>query len=254
MLKNSFNNIYFKSLNIICSETKTRFYHSACNNIILYDDALNSKKKILQDNKQKCGIYKWVNKLNGKSYIGSSVNLSSRFSNYFSLNYLLNKTSKYNSIIYNALLTHGHENFCLEILEYCERSNVIKKEQFYINYFKPEYNILSIAGSSLNFKHSEETLLKFKSRKLSSDALSNLRKSKVSAVLSFLAKANQLLSTSHIIIIKNIVTNDSEQYSSIRSAAKKFEVSHATLLNYIDKNKLFKGKYIIKKKIKKKRN
>ena len=151
-------------------------------------------------------------------------------------------------------MTHGHENFCLEILEYCERSNVIKKEQFYINYFKPEYNILSLAGSSLNFKHSEETLLKFKSRKLSSDALSNLRKSKVSAVLSFLAKANQLLSTSHIIIIKNIVTNDSEQYSSIRSAAKKFEVSHATLLNYIDKNKLFKGKYIIKKKIKKKRN
>lgn len=66
------------------------------------------------------------------------------------------------------------------------------------------------------------------------------------AVLSPLAKANQLLSKSHI--IKDVETNTTKQYSSIRSAARELEVNHATLLNYLDKDKLFKGKYIIKRK------
>ena len=198
MIKITLNNIHFKSRNIIYFETnlkKAKFFHSASNNIIIYDDALSNKNKILQDNKQRCGVYKWVNKINGKSYVGSSVNLSSRFYHCFSLNYLAKRTSKYKSKIYNALLAHGYENFQLEILEVSARSDVIKKEQFYIDYFKPEYNILTRAGSSLHFKHSEETFLKFKSCKLSGEALSNLRKAKVGAVLSSLAKTNQLLST-----------------------------------------------------------
>lgn len=132
-------------------------------------------------------------------------------------------------------MTHGYENFRLEILEYCDRSDIIKREQIYINYLKPEYNILTKAGFSLGFKHSEETLFKFKSRKLSNEALSNLRKAKIGAVLSPLAKANQLLSRSHIIIIKNVETNDTKEYPSIRTATKEMGVNHATLLNYIDK-------------------
>jgi hypothetical protein len=87
--------------------------------------------------------------------------------------------------------------------------------------------------------------LKFKSRKLSDEALSNLRKAKVGAVLSPLAKTNQLLSTSHVITLKNVETNDTKEYSSIRTAARELKVNHATLLNYINIDKLFKGKYMI---------
>lgn len=145
-------------------------------------------------------------------------------------------------------MAHGHDNLQLEILEVCARSGVMKKEQFYIDYFKPEYNILTKAGSSLHFKHSEDTFYKFKSRKLSDKARSNLRKAKVGAVLSPLAKINQLLSTSYIITLKNVETNYIIEYSSIRSAARKFKVSHATSLNYINKNKLFKGKYMVIRK------
>ena len=215
---------------------------------MIYDNALIAKQEILQSNKHKCGVYRWVNKINGKSYIGSSVSLSLRLSNYFSLNYLVKRTSQYNSKIYNALLAHGHENFSLEILQYCNRPNVIKTEQFYIDYFKPEYNILTKAGSSLDFKHSEQTLSKFKLRNLSDEALSNLKMAKVGATLSPLAKTNQLLATSHVITIKNVETDSTNEYTSIRAAAREFKVSHATLLNYIDKDKLFKGKYIIKRK------
>ena len=133
------------------------------------------------------------------------------------------------------MLAHGHENFQLEILEVCAEYDVIKTEQFNIDYFKPEYNILTIAGSSLHFKHSEETLFKYKSRKLSDKALYNLRKAKVGAVLSPLAKTKQLLSTFHVITLKNIETNDTKKYSSIRTAARELKANHATLLNYIIK-------------------
>ena len=99
------------------------------------------------------------------------------------------------------MLAHGHENFQLEILEVCARSHVIKREQFNIDYFK----------------HSEETL--FKSRKLSGKALYNLIKAIVGAVLSPLAKTNQSLSTSHLVSLKKIETNDTKKHSSIRTAA-----------------------------------
>ena len=38
-----------------------------------------------------------------------------------------------------------------------------------------------------------------------------------------------------------------KKYSSIRTAARQLKVNHATLLNYINKDKLFKGKYMIKR-------
>jgi len=102
-------------------------------------------------------------------------------------------------------LVYGYNIFRLEILEYCHRSNVIKVEQDYIYGFKPEYNILAKAGSSLNFKHSKQTLDKFKSRKLSAEALSNLKKAKIGATLSPLAKANRLIATSHTITMPRII-------------------------------------------------
>lgn len=60
-------------------------------------------------------------------------------------------------VINRALLKYGYSNFTLEIIEYCEPLNVIAREQFYLDLLKPEYNILVKAGSSLGFKHTEET-------------------------------------------------------------------------------------------------
>lgn len=41
-----------------------------------YDNALINKSKILLENKGKSGIYRWINKLNNNSYVGSGLNLS----------------------------------------------------------------------------------------------------------------------------------------------------------------------------------
>lgn len=65
-----------------------------------------------------------------------------------------------NSIIYNSLLKNGYSNFTLEILEFCTAENCIKKEQYYIDLLKPEYNLLPTAGSWLGYKHLEESRAK----------------------------------------------------------------------------------------------
>ena len=45
----------------------------------------------------------------------------------------------------------------MEILEYCEPSEILKREQYYIDFLKPKYNILKTAGSLLNYKHPVES-------------------------------------------------------------------------------------------------
>ena len=66
---------------------------------------------------------------------------------------------EYKSIIYFALLKYGYKNFILEILEYCNKKDTTTREQHYIDTYKPKYNILNFAASSLGFKHSELTKL-----------------------------------------------------------------------------------------------
>ena len=65
--------------------------------------------------KNKAGIYLWQNQLNGKCYIGSSLNMSARLSNYFDLYYLNNVKDK--MPICAALLLYGFANFNLYVLE-----------------------------------------------------------------------------------------------------------------------------------------
>jgi len=128
--------------------------------VVTYPDAFLNKSIILKDSKNKAGIYRWVNKVNGNTYIGSSVNLARRFRVYYDFSYLSVRIAKSQSRINSAILKHGYSNFQLEILEYCTAENAISREQYYLDLLKPEYNILTIAGSRLGSKHSEESLLK----------------------------------------------------------------------------------------------
>jgi group I intron endonuclease len=66
------------------------------------------------------------------------------------------------SPICRALLKYGYSNFKLEILCYCKPEECLAKEQECLDLFKPEYNILKTAGSSLGFTHSEETRKKMR--------------------------------------------------------------------------------------------
>ena len=124
-----------------------------------YLKASELKAIIFKENKNKSGIYKWTNKINNKSYVGSANCLSNRFKKYFSASYLKEILKRSKCIICNSLLKNGYENFQLEILEYIVFPSGIRKrkkeinyfgrlrrEQYYLDTMKPEYNILKIAG------------------------------------------------------------------------------------------------------------
>jgi len=123
--------------------------------IVTYYNVEEYKYIIYKDNKNISGIYRWNNKITGKSYIGSSINLTKRLRAYFSVKVLTNKLSRSKSEINSALLKDGYSNFTLDILEYCDQDSVLRREQYYIDTLIPEYNILKKAGSRLGFQHSE---------------------------------------------------------------------------------------------------
>jgi group I intron endonuclease len=140
--------------------------------VVIYKD-LNLKAHILNENKGKAGVYCLTNTLNGKTYIGSSNNLRRRFYDYFNINTLIAR--RHRVTIYKALLKYGHSNFTLEILEYCDISDLLKRETYYIRLLNPSYNILKQGGSLLGFKHSEATLAKMRGRKHSDATREKMR-------------------------------------------------------------------------------
>jgi group I intron endonuclease len=91
------------------------------------------------------GVYKRINKINNNIYVGSSIELSNRFTRYFNRSYL--KSNNY--IISKALLKYGYEKFSLEIIEYCDASIVLIREQYYLDLFNPIYNIAKTADHHL---------------------------------------------------------------------------------------------------------
>jgi len=122
--------------------------------LVVYDQPLRDKKLILDENRNKIAIYRWVNKLNGKTYIGSSAKLHIRLYKYFDIKFL-SKSSRY---LDKALFKYGLDNFIFEILEYTSAEDLLKREQYYLDLCKPIYNISTIAGSTLGVKLSEAAL------------------------------------------------------------------------------------------------
>jgi len=142
-----------------------RGLHTTSAPVKSYSNADVDKVQIVIDNRDKAGVYRWVNTINNNSYIGSSISLSDRLLDYYQMGQLLRAKRP----IDFALLKYGYSNFRLEILEYCEKKETLSREQYYFDLLKPEYNILKVAGSTLGFKHSVETLNHMKNHHLLDD-------------------------------------------------------------------------------------
>ena len=101
------------------------------------------------------GIYKWVNKVNGKIYVGQSRNLSDRFSRYY--------RGEFNSYMKRAIEKYGFENFDIEILERNVSLHELDLlEQYWMDYYQSYhrdkgYNICPIAGNTRGTKRTQET-------------------------------------------------------------------------------------------------
>lgn len=110
-----------------------------------------------------CGIYKIVNIIDNKIYIGSSHRLKERKYEHF-LN--LSKNKHRNTYLQNSFNKYGKENFKWEVLEYIDRvddrdllrGKLLKREQYYLNlnYGENCYNLCPTAGSNLGYEFSEK--------------------------------------------------------------------------------------------------
>ena len=106
------------------------------------------------------GIYKIINLVNGKLYIGSAINIKARWINHKSK--LLLK--KHHSIkLQRSWNKYGEENFKFEIIEECDKYKLIEREQHYIdlyNSYNNGYNCSPKSYSCLGIKRSNETKIK----------------------------------------------------------------------------------------------
>ena len=107
-----------------------------------------------------CGIYKITNLINGKSYIGQSKNITTRWRRHRTSAYNKNDCS-YEYPLYRAIRKYGLENFSFEILEECLVKELDEKERFYIekfNSFEEGYNQNKGGLTGNHSKLSEENL------------------------------------------------------------------------------------------------
>lgn len=104
---------------------------------IMKNTEMKSNKEISKDTlSQKSGIYKIVNKVNGKYYVGSSVNIKQRWKTHI---YQLNKGIHNNPKLQFAWNKYGKETFIFEIVETVSVELLEKIEQSYLNIIKNDY-------------------------------------------------------------------------------------------------------------------
>ena len=194
---------------------------------------------------------------NGRSYVGSSENISKRISWYYSFNRINKLASK--SLICRALLKYGYSRFRLDILEYYNKEKVIEREQYYMNLMNPEYNILRVAGSSSGLKHSEDTLVKFRGRKLTFKQLEKLKEHLTKHNLSEEQRAKARARMVELnkrkgirVEVKDKEKKETTLYNSIREAARAIGCAHITLRSaekvFLEKGRerLIKGRFLVK--------
>lgn len=111
----------------------------------------------------KTGVYKILNIINNKIYVGSSAkDLKRRWKTHL---YNLRKQKHINKHLQSSYNKYGENNFKFEVIEYCYPELCIEREQFYIDTLNPLYNKCPTAGSVLGFKHTKESREKSSKRR-----------------------------------------------------------------------------------------
>lgn len=154
--------------------------------------------------------------------------------------YSLRSLVKSNRPIDRALLKYGFSNFRLEILEYGDKNNVLIREQYYMDMLKPQYNIAELAGSTLGYKHTPESLAKMRDFVLSDE----VRDRKA------LSTRNATAARRVSILVENTETKVKLEYTSLTEAGYALGVSKASVSQALINDRLIKKTYRISKIIK----
>ena len=182
-------------------------------------------------------------------------------------------------IIYKTILKYGYSNFTLEILEYCKPEDTVTREQYYLDLLRPLYNVLKIAGSSLGYKHTDETKDKLKAmprrsitrktgikhteetKKMLTELAKNRVHSASTKVLisrALVGHNNPFYNKNHSLESKLRMIEANSKYSvyiynsfrellvvfpSVKTLAKLINSNHSTIKNNIQNGTLFRGEW-----------
>lgn len=102
------------------------------------------------------GVYKIVNKINGKMYIGASVDVGRRRIEHFKPSRV--EMFKDRLPLYEAIDKYGKENFTFEVIEETTLEKLEEREEYYINKFNTVEHGYNVVKTSHNM-HDEDYAL-----------------------------------------------------------------------------------------------
>jgi group I intron endonuclease len=165
--------------------------------------------------KNNTGIY-YIKHTSGKMYVGSAVSLYRRK---YEHKRHLRMDIHCNNKLQRAWNKYGADSFTFSTLLFCAKENLLMYEQICIDAcgsVKKGYNISSLAGSQLGFKHSDETKALMSGRTRSPEHCAAISSGKKGKKLS--AEARQKISTS--LLGKRKSPRSNEHASKIAAALR----------------------------------
>ena len=229
----------------------------------------DTRNKILKDTKNLSGVYLIFNKITGDYYVGSAS--TNRFHARLTNHLIYFKGSK---ILKYAVRKYKLSNFIFLILEIFpevvtkeNNKKLLDLEDFYLKSLLPNYNILTEAGSSFGYKHTELDRIKMKANYSASrrDLIGNLNKNKpISLEIKEKMRLKALIrekrsftvegllnmkKKSKPIILYNLNKTVFGEYPSIVETARKINCSEKTIIRALKTDKrILKKRFIVEYK------
>ena len=252
-----------------CDEINKFITIKNINPVFIYDNLVdnNIKKNILKDTKNLSGIYLILNKFTLDYYIGSASTgkLYARFTNH-----LLNFNGS--KVVKNAVKKYGLSSFSFMILELFpeivnkeNNKKLLDLEDFYLKSLLPNYNILTEAGSSFGYKHSEITRIKMKAiyseerrmtianlnkdKKLSHETIELMRQSALNRKKPIFSEESltKMKKKSKAILVYNLDYTVYGEFSSITDASKSLSCDQKTIIRALNSpKKILRRRWIVK--------
>ena len=225
----------------------------------------NTKKQILKDTKNLSGIYMIFNKITKDYYIGSAA--TNRFYARFSNHLIYYRGSK---IIKLAVKKYKLENFAFIILDLYpdvinkeNNKELLNLEDKYLKLLLPNYNILTEAGSSFGYKHTEVDRQKMKDiysdirreiignlnrgKKLSPETIEKIREIALNRLPMSDEIKQKCISNTRPVVLYNLNGTVYGEYSTLLDAAKAIGCSDKTIIRALKtEKKLVKRQWIVK--------
>jgi hypothetical protein len=181
----------------------------------------------------KSGVYLILNTINNESYIGSATSISDKHNRlYFKFrNHFFNSHKINNILLHKSIIKYGKHNFSFNIIVFDRPDRISDLVNFYINFFKPTFNILVGMG---NFKE---------------NYCYDLSK--------FNFKTNNLISVSKKIKLNNTVpkltsvydlnNNFIKLFNSAKDLSREYKIDYRTIKQHLKTGKpIYKLRIIIK--------